>query len=325
LPRARLFALDHLKALAIVAVVFTHAGSGAWIREGIDLVLTRLWTPFHVPSFLFTSGFLYAAREPIRARAVGRRLRRILVPYLLASGVAIAVGVAEPVLADAGDVAFALATGSTLGVYYYIFLFCLCLPLLWPLSRAPVTAIALLWAACVALTVLQEIEPRRWAATSIFWAMRNPFEHFALGYFLSGWLASLYAERIAALHASWPRALFWLCCAGAVIGAIGNPTILRFGREWPRILYSFSVIGLVAQLAGRRAPGGAVRFLSEATLGLYLYHYILQLAADPWSAGWPPALRILAQVAIGLGGATLLLLAARQLLGRERARVLVGA
>ena len=58
MSRARLFALDHLKAFAIVAVVFTHSGTAAWVKEGIDLVLTRLWTPFHVPSCVVSAELL---------------------------------------------------------------------------------------------------------------------------------------------------------------------------------------------------------------------------------------------------------------------------
>jgi hypothetical protein len=146
-----------------------------------------------------------------------------------------------------------------------------------------------------------------------------------LGYFLSGWLAALWHHRLVAFHARHPVALLVACSIGAVIGAFGNPTILQLGREWPRVLYSFSVIGLTAQLFHRRAPGAVVGFLSEATLGLYLYHCILLLLAAPWTAAWPLGPRILAQATIGLFGATLLLLAARRLLGPVRARTLVGA
>ena len=85
-----------MKALAIVAVVFTHAGSAVWMKEGADLILTRLWTPFHVPSFLFVSGFLSARRIAIPFAEVRRRLGRVLVPYVVASLLAVAVGVAAP-------------------------------------------------------------------------------------------------------------------------------------------------------------------------------------------------------------------------------------
>jgi fucose 4-O-acetylase-like acetyltransferase len=323
LSRSRLFALDHLKAFAIVAVVFTHSGTAAWIKEGIDLVLTRLWTPFHVPSFLFVSGFLYATRTPVGWTLVRRRLGRVLLPYAIASTVAVAAGVAAP--ATLASFAGMLATGSAVGVYYYVFVFCCCIPLLWMLSRMSVAVVAALWGACALLTLAQELQPFQWSARSIFWSIRNPLEHFMLGYFLSGWLAALWRDRLVAFHARHPVALLVACSIGAVIGALGNPTILHFGREWPRVLYSFSVIALTTQLFHRRTPGAVVRFLSEATLGLYLYHCILLVLAAPWTAAWPLGLRIPAQAAVGLCGATLLLLAARRLLGPVRARALVGA
>jgi hypothetical protein len=257
LSRTRLFALDHLKAFAIVAVVLTHSGTVAWVKEGVDLILTRLWTPFHVPSFLFVSGYLYATRTPVRWEIVRQRLGRVLLPYVIASIVAVAVGVAAP--ADVASFAGMLATGSAIGVYYYVFVFCCCIPLLWALSRMPTAAIATVWSACVLLTIVQELQPFEWSARSIFWSIRNPLEHFMLGYFLSGWLAALWRDRLVAFHARHRNAVLAACAIGAVVGAIGNPTILQFGREWPRVLYSFSVIALTAQLFHDRRGGAGLR------------------------------------------------------------------
>jgi fucose 4-O-acetylase-like acetyltransferase len=323
LNRPRLHALDFLKAFAIVAVVFTHSGTAAWVKEGIDLVLTRLWTPFHVPSFLFVSGYLYATRTAIGLSVVRRRLGRVLVPYVIASAVAVAVGVSAP--DGVASFAYMLATGSAIGVYYYVFVLFCCIALLWPLSRLPVWAVAALWGVCVFFTVMQELYPFRWSSRSIFWSIRDPLEHFMLGYFLSGWLAALWHDHIVAFYTRHSRVLLVACVIGAVVGALGNPTILKFGREWPRVLLSFSVIGLTAQLFHARPPGPIVRFLSEATLGLYLYHCIFQLVTASWMATWPLGLRIPAKAAVGLFGATLLLLAARRLLGPDRARALAGA
>lgn len=323
MSRPRLYALDFLKAFAIIAVVFTHSGTVAWVKEGIDLVLTRIWTPYHVPAFLFASGYLYSTRAPVGWTVVGRRLIRVLVPYVIASAVAVAVGVCNP--KDLRDFLWMLATGSALGIYYYVFIICCCIPLVWPLSRLPAFAIAILWGACVVLVTAQELQPFRWSTFSIFWSIRSPFDHFMLGYFFSGWLAALWHDQLVAFHERHRTTILAACLVGAVVGAIGNPTILKFGREWPRVLYSFSVIILTARVFADRTPGPAIRFLSETTLGLYLYHFILILFVTPWTAGWPLGLRILAHAAVGLSGATLLLLAARRLLGPARARALVGA
>ena len=135
----RWHAVDHIKAAAIVAVVFTHAGRvslDAWSSLP-DFLLTSLWTRFHVPAFLLVSGFLYARTAPVPAAEVGRRLSRILLPYALASGVAIAAGLAVTATAwmrwptavrGVGDLTWQLATASALGIYYYVLLAVACLP-----------------------------------------------------------------------------------------------------------------------------------------------------------------------------------------------------
>jgi hypothetical protein len=68
-----------------------------------------------------------------------------------------------------------------------------------------------------------------------------------------------------------------------------------------------------------------MRFLSDATLGIYLYHNMFVLVAEPRLMSWPPVVRTLALVCIGLGGGVALCLGARLLLGRKWARNLVGA
>jgi peptidoglycan/LPS O-acetylase OafA/YrhL len=67
-----------------------------------------------------------------------------------------------------------------------------------------------------------------------------------------------------------------------------------------------------------------VRFLGDASLSIYLYHRIFQLLARPLTDGWTDPLRILGQVAVGLGGASLLVFAGRRLLGAQRSRRLLG-
>ncbi len=323
-PRPRVAALDYLKAAAIVAVVFTHSGASTWApKPGWDGLLTRSWVSFHVPSFLFASGFLYASLTPIAAGTIGRRLLRVLVPYLVASAVAVASGAASK---HGSALAVAVASGGTLGIYYYVFLIAVLIPLVWPLSRLPRWVPVLL--ALYSLAVLLwpwRFDPHLSPAWG-YWAMRDPLRHFVLGYFLVGWLAAVERRRLAALLTRYP--MLWLAAslAGVAVGLAFGP----YGF-WPRlpaqrVVYSFGVIGLVAWLARGRSPGRLALFLSEASLGLYLFHKIVQMGAPHgWLRGVGVPGQILARVALGLGGAALLLLAGRGLLGRERARRWLGA
>lgn len=67
-----------VKAAAIVAVVFTHAGPMGKSTPAEEL-LRSVWVPFHVPAFLMVSGFLCSRPTPLSFRDVGRRISRYLV------------------------------------------------------------------------------------------------------------------------------------------------------------------------------------------------------------------------------------------------------
>jgi fucose 4-O-acetylase-like acetyltransferase len=324
--RERLLAIDHLKVAAIVAVVFTHSGhltfSGA--ETEWDFYLTSCWVKFQVPTFLFCSGLLYARSSDASWRGIGSRLVRIGVPYLIASGVAQALGLSRA--EDPAGFLFELATASAMGVYYYVFVIVALLPLIWPLARMPRAAIWALWGAIVVYTGAAVVDPGLRMSRSLLWGMRNPFEHFYLGYFLSGWLAALYLPALAEAYERAPK--IW--AAAAVLGVLyafsaSAGLLVGVGPLPTRILYTFSVIACVTLLTRHRTPGPVVVFLSEATLCLYLYHRIFQRLTETTTWPWPPPLRIAAQVAVGLAAASLLALIGRRLLGPRRARMLLGA
>jgi len=327
----RLHAIDHLKAWAIVAVVFTHApgplGFGLPSHPTWRGVLAHAWTPFHVPSFLFASGLLYAlaATGPVPLRSVGSRLARVLLPYAVASLLVQAMGLAPQ--GDLARVVVQLATASSLGIYYYVFLISVCVALLWPISRLPGSLLWIVWGGCVALEVAYVVDPGlRPFPLKWMWSLRDPLENFALGFFLSGWLAAGHLDRLSGWRERHPGWLWCLSGLGVVLG-------LAYNLGWrpiplgalPRMLYTFSVIGVFALATSRRPVGPVVRFLSEAGLGLYLFHAIPQILTRPWTGPWGEPRHILAEVCIGLGAATLWLLAGRRLLGPERARRWLGA
>ena len=91
------------------------------------------------------------------------------------------------------------------------------------------------------------------------------------------------------------------------------------------MLYSFGVIDSAALFCAARPAGARARLLGDAVLAIYLFHRIFQLLAEPLTAMRPDGLRILAQVAVGLGGAVALVRVARRGLGPARARRLLGA
>jgi len=324
--RERLPTIDYLKAVAILAVVFTHAAQVTWTGPATpwDLYLSAAWVSFHIPTFLFVSGFLYASRQPLDVARLGSRLSRVLLPYVLASLLVqiLGLGGAE----SFGDVAFQLVTGSALGIYYYVILIVCCIPVAWPLSRMSMGAIGVLWGALLAYTVAAWLEPSLRASGDIFWALRNPLEGFRLGYFVSGWLVALglpwlsgfaHRQRRPLVTLAVVALLFGLGVYSRQLGLPPGPVV--------RMVYAFAVIGLIVLLTRARSPSATVRFLSDASLAIYLLHNVFQQGSESVVSGWHPAARILTQAAVGLAGAGLVAWGGRRLLAPARARAWLGA
>jgi peptidoglycan/LPS O-acetylase OafA/YrhL len=320
---SRLAAVDCLKAAAIVAVAVNHAGPFLMARDvsEFDRIVRGGLVAFHVPTFLVVSGFLYQRGAPQSAAAVGRRLLRFLPAYALASLVALALGFSP--WRDAGDVLRHLALGSAVGTYYYFLLLTLFVLAIWPLSRLSRGGVLALFGLYGLYQVAGVLFPRLAPFEPFFWFVRNPI-HF-VGYFLCGWLAAAWrdeASRLAARHRAW----LW----AAALAGIGAWAAIQW---WPPPLwargflrggYTLSVVWVVVELTRGRGVPALVRFLSDSTLTLYLYHHMIELALGPSAEGLPDPVRTALLVLAGLGGASVLVWLGRALLGR-RSRWVLGA
>lgn len=322
----RLHAFDHLKALAIVAVVFTHAGPDSWFAEGNPLVwfATKTWTVFHVPSFLFVSGFLYARPVALAPGVVAARLLRVLLPYLLWSAVAQASGVTGA--RDAGEMAWQIATGSSVGVYYYVVLVSACILLMLPLSLLGRVGALVLLGLYSAYSIAAVVEPSWMSGDTLFWLMREPFQLFAFGFFLCGWLCALWREEILRF---WRSRVFLALVVSSVVTTVGLVLVsgvagITLGY-FDRAVYTFGVIASVVLLTSSIVPNAAIRFLSSATLGIYLSHYLFMLWLRPWVDDWAELPRVAALVAVGLVGSITVCGVGRRVLGPDRAARWLGA
>jgi len=331
MERPRHHAVDFVKAAAIVAVAFTHAGRGPWMPgySPWDYWLCAVWVNFQVPAFLAVSGFLYHRRTPIAGSEVRTRLVRLLVPYLLASAVAYALGVARA--ASAGDLLFQLVTGSAVGIYYFIFLLALFIPTTWTLSRLGAARVRTLCVALWAIAIATElyahwriIDPTRPPSlTGFFWLMRSPFT-YTYATFVTGWVVAEHLAPITAWVRRHRRAVAGACALGMALYALTAGLRPQLTPGGLRMLYTASVVGaIVLATVGLRAPA-FVAFLSNASLGLYLYHHLAQLWFAPAVAAWPAPLRIVATALGGLAAAALLCRVGARVLG-QRARLWLGA
>lgn len=327
----RVVAIDYIKALAIVAVAFTHAGLPYWDASitSYDRILCGFWVQFHVPSFLLLSGLLYYSPRRIGLRPIGARLSRVIVPYLIASALVQIAGFSNA--KDFGDVVFQFATASSLGIYYYIFLLVIFIPSLWILSRMSPrmnsAALACVFGGTFGLEmyfqmVARGAEPA--GVADLFWLMRSPF-NYSYTMFLGGWIAAAYLPQLRRLLDTRRLLIGVLCVLGIVVWTAAHVWRELFVSGGVlRYIYTLSVVvGLVLLLRNGRQVG-IIRFLSDTTLGLYLYHHIFQTMAAPHVADWHPLLRIFTLAFGGLIGASAVCWISRRLLG-PKAKLLFGA
>jgi membrane-bound acyltransferase YfiQ involved in biofilm formation len=167
--------------------------------------------------------------------------------------------------------------------------------------------------------------PRIRLVWELFWVRRDPLAMFYFGYFIIGWLAALWLPRLTAF-CDRHRVVAWLLCAAGVgiwvLAQVGYS--VSAGIRFSRPVYTLSVIGILVFLTRRRQAPSAVRFLSDATLAIYLWHHVFQIAARDYLLAWHSAARILAMVAVGLGGSVTICLLSRGLLGPRWSRRLIG-
>ncbi len=91
----RILSIDIARALCIVLVVAGHYfpdGGPVWYTD------LRNWIySFHMPLFMFLSGYVYSytRREESYARFLGRKAKRLLLPYVIVSAVIISIKIAS--------------------------------------------------------------------------------------------------------------------------------------------------------------------------------------------------------------------------------------
>ena len=320
----RFSGIDAIKAAGIVTIVLIHALPPPWDASATPL---ERWlhqvTRFGVPSFLLASGFLYAG-APGGLDTAWRRLRRILVPYAIASLLAQLWHAAHGEASPTGSLWKDLVFASSFGPYYYVFVIVWLVALTPAIARLPRAALpALVGALLVA----------QWAVDAagawpqdFYWHLRNPllwWSYFFLGWWLrlervriEGWLAPRRAAVVAALAA----AVIVSTLAGSE--ASGLPRLTARSAAW---LDVYAILAFLGAAAGLATPPRWLRALSDATYTVYLFHlFFLYAAQEALGASARGAGSVLVPFVAGLAGALALVAAGRRLLG-ARARDWIGA
>jgi peptidoglycan/LPS O-acetylase OafA/YrhL len=324
--RGRYAEVDYLKAVGILGVILIHSFAAPWDAgaTAVDKFLGHM-TAFSVPAFVAASGFLYAATTSNGLAATARRLRRLLVPYLVASLCAQAYRTVWPIPFARGSLLSDLVFGASFGIYYYVFVafwLILATPVIARIPRA-YSGLGLAMAIAATLVFQQMHNLADSSGLSVFAYQRNPL--LFIGYFAVGWYARLnYASLVRWLV---PRrrivvailAMTGMVCAGLFLAPIPQAAAIRVHD-----LATFLVIALIfAEFCGHAGTPSIVRTLSDASYAIYLFHpffvFPVRQALAP-GATWA----IAASFCAGLTGALATIAVARVVL-RRYARPLLGA
>ncbi|HLH68520.1 MAG TPA: acyltransferase [Candidatus Dormibacteraeota bacterium] len=324
--RQRLPELDLLRAIALLAVVFIHAGSwlsGADVPPDHDPVAAAIaLARFCVPAFLFASGLaLYRShgRPADPLCFLRRRWLRILVPWLVWAPVYAAADVLLGRLSpDPKDVAVWFAYGG--GHLYFLLLIAqlsLLLPALPTCRRWLVGLAALVLAAQLALDALHTYGPPASGALAWPYTYLTPVEApFWAGWFLLGCLAGwAYDRHLTRLAWLWPLSLAATVASSVAVLMEGRAVPEDWWRQgtnaflWPAVVLQGFTVALTLLWGGRRLAGVVsaawlwrpVRGLSQHSLGVYVIHVLLLDLLGALVGGWPPVLRIAVLLAGGLG------------------------
>lgn len=322
----RFVEIDSLKVAGILAVILIHSLRAPWDPR---ISSTELWlgivTRFAVPGFLFCSGFLYATTTRIAFDTVLRRLRRVLVPYLICS-----IGAQIWWFATGQGHAFdaivrEISLGSSFGPFYYVFVHFF-LVLFAPLF-ALLPSVALAGLTALMIVCQGWLESSTTLFLPIFWHIRDPLLWW--GYFLLGWTIRLHHDTVSRWIVA-RRGVLMLALTAAVLACTWFASF-EDRSEWVRAamwLDIYAILGFIfVATCGRRSAPAPVAVLSDATFAIYLLHLFFVYAAERLvqpAVNEFDALVIAGYWSAGLLGALAVITLVRWLLG-PRSRDFIGA
>ena len=320
-PRDRRVEIDALKTAGILTIVLIHSMRTYWDPSISTL---EVWighaTRFGVPAFLCASGFLYATTSPVPLTVTAGRARRILVPYLVASLAAQLFRYWRGQLPETGAIWSDLLIGATFGPFYYVFVIAMLLlvtPGFAHLSRRTIAICA-----GVSLATQWPVDTAYFGTLPLAWHLRNPLLWWP--YFLLGWSVRLYATPLASFVER--RRPVLVPCLIASVGLLpyastlgGTASLLVVRTAAWLDVYAILALIAVATHGLPRSPAW-LRFLSDATYAIYLFHLFFLMPVRDHLA-LPEGHAELGPIALpwlaGLLGSLLLVVAARALLGRS--------
>jgi len=333
--RRRYVAIDTLKAAAIITIVWIHTFQ-SWPKLPPPFILQlSVFTGFAVPAFFFASGFLLYQPAPISGQILRRRLRRVLIPYVVASLVATAGRWLVLGPYPLAQIAYELLTGSAVNIFYFVPMLVGAMLLYTLVSRFPralTPVFVVFWITGLLCQLLIIFLPAFWQPPGdpFFWAFRDPLRWW--GFYFAGCFTAAHVRKLDDLsqHRRKAAGLLLMGVVAALVAyAVNLPvTYTRLGGAI-RYTAMYCAIGGIFLLSFQARERPWVRWLSEATYSIYLYHffiisscrYVVARHALPLAL---PALAINGLVfVIACIGSIAFVLLARRALG-SRAQLIIG-
>jgi len=319
-----------LKCVCILTVVYIHSISASFHLQSFSGNLARDLTRFAVPGLLFAAGFLFDKKKDTTGQILKKKLVRLLPPYLFCSlciqfldlpGLFVSL---ENL--DARQLIFNLFFGSTLGIYYFVFVLLYLYIFSLVLRKIPDKWILVIWGISICLTLVFAIKVFT-PDYPFFRYVRHPFVH-SLPY-LTGWIFFLYYEAISEFVKKNVRVIVFTCIILDVIilaysrmdggCLISFPTLTQF-----QIYISIALLLIIGMTTMKLQKG--IQFVSDCSYGIYLLHFPIvracQLVFPEGFQNYSFMFAFLAWCA-GTAGSILLIYGVRKLSG-QNSRYLVG-
>jgi peptidoglycan/LPS O-acetylase OafA/YrhL len=160
---------------------------------------------------------------------------------------------------------------------------------------------------------------------SFYWDARDPFGQFHLGHFVLGMLVARHLDALVRWDTRSP-ALVRALAVCAVVPFLWITSQASWSGFQPvfHVPYMLGIVAMIASLTRGRETSSPVRFVSDSTFGIYLYHYMLHPMVMPWALTKPPVMRLAIVSTAFLGGSILFLAFVRGVLGPRWSRMLIG-
>lgn len=322
---ARLHGLDRLKGCAIVTVLWIH-GFQAWdVSKSVPMQWSVVLCAWSVPAFFFASGWLHARATPYPPGTVARWFRRIGIPYVIATFyVTLFDTYVMGFPTSLAGVPFDLLLGR--GIYYFVPVLLAMLLITMPLARSR-RAAWIVWALLAPyMFVGLRYDPVLWLFGGS-WAvmMRSPF-HWG-PFFVTGWVCGItspvWIDRLRPVVARTAPVL-WIVLAGVLCMKFATWPA-AYWPDWSKAARGTMILAAIATFisVSDRPASPVMRWLSDATLPLYLYHIsfvsLFERILRPQTEIQYVQRMVLASVVT-----VLVVIGLRRILGQQRARALIG-